>query len=176
MCLPSCGLQNCKDSHDSLCFSARLCPCLPQFGGLQCTFPWAAAGCHHILPSHDCRNFWGLCCCAGAAWGRTGRVPWPHKQPLHRLLTAQQHRVYATWVPSGWCERPVLKVSSQAGTSCFACVGASGSNQWLNYFVHACAASVVSFVQIVVDKTKLDYVQKSNLFSLLQALDPLICD
>lgn len=29
----------------------------------------------------------------------------------------------------------------------------------MNYFVDACAASVVSFVQIVVDRTKLDYVK-----------------
>ena len=41
-------------------------------------------------------------------------------------------------------------------------VSASGSNQWLNFFVDACAASDVSLVKIIVDKTKLDRVQKPN--------------
>lgn len=33
------SLQNCKDSHDSPCFSAQLCPCLPQFGASNVLSP-----------------------------------------------------------------------------------------------------------------------------------------
>lgn len=108
------SLQNWKDSNNSPCFSAQLFQCLPQFGGLQCGFPWAAAGCHHIHTSHGWGNFWGLSCCAGPAWERTGSVT--HKQQtLHGLPPAWQLTWHAqsTHVnPTGWFERPVLKASS----------------------------------------------------------------
>lgn len=75
MCLLSCGCHFRTARIPMIaCFSAQFFPSLPQFGGLQYAFPWAAAGCHHILISHSCGNFWGLCCCAGPAWKRTGRV------------------------------------------------------------------------------------------------------
>lgn len=72
--LPSCrvSLQNHEESCDRPCFSPQLCPCLSPLGGLQRAFPGATAGWHHILTSHACVKCWGLHCCMGAVWGRSG--------------------------------------------------------------------------------------------------------
>lgn len=78
------------------------------------------------------------------------------------LAYTEHPRVPSEGSQCGWWERPVLRVNLQAVISeSFACVSAPGPNQWLNYFVDACAASDVSLVKIV-DKTKLDHVQKPN--------------
>lgn len=66
-----------------------------------------------------------LCCCAGAAWGRTGSTLGPtNNLYMFPLWHGNPPGVHGTpmWVPSegsqrGWWERPVLRVNWQAGIS-----------------------------------------------------------